>query len=333
MFGNEQRPSISKLLQGLVTTFYKSSAAPEKTYALAGRLYLSRSGWILLTVPNAIVRGVFDAMDEPGLEMPPSGPDGSLNAHISVIRPEELEQVGGGDKVSERGHMFRYNLGPVKTVNPGGWPEMAKVWFIEVNSPELQNLRKSYGLSALPNDNKYKFHITIAVRRKRVLQNNDRKKVAGIPESFRDSADAAAQEANARDLREPASPGVLETGAKTAGELLPTDLSTLNKLAGFDIDPALAKEAKSLLMKSIHRQLQQPVQWQDDKGLSGNIGNYLSGIRDNFQQQVRELHGNADVAGLYNPNYGWERLQYMLENDLPPEIENPVDKLLYRWIR
>lgn len=149
----------------------KSAGDAQPVYALAGKLYLSNSGWLMLSVPNALAKGAFDALHEPGVELPPSGPDASFNAHISVARPEELAAIGGGDKISERGHTFRYNLGRVKTAAPAGWPEMSRVWFIEVKSPELEQLRKSYGLSAKPKDNEYEFHISFAVRRRRVLLN------------------------------------------------------------------------------------------------------------------------------------------------------------------
>lgn len=149
--------------------FVKHSADAQSTYGLAGRLYVSSSGYLMLSVPNAFVRGAFDALDEVGAELPP-GPDGKLNAHISIARPEEVEAMGGADKITERGHVFRYNTGKLKTCIPSGWDDVSRVWFIEVNSPELQNLRKSYGLSPLP---KYPFHITIGIRKKNVLRDND----------------------------------------------------------------------------------------------------------------------------------------------------------------
>jgi hypothetical protein len=40
-------------------------------YPLSGRLHLSKSGWLLLSVPNALVRGVFDALTAPGRNYPP----------------------------------------------------------------------------------------------------------------------------------------------------------------------------------------------------------------------------------------------------------------------
>lgn len=153
-------------------------AKTQATNAMTGRLSLSSSGWLLLSVPNALVRGTFDAMDEPGIELPPSGDDGALNAHISVMRPEEIAEIGGPDKVTERGHTFSYSVGRMRTVVPAGWAEMSRCWMLHVHSPALEKLRKSYGLSPRPNDNKYDFHITVAVRRKKVLQDGDVRKAA-----------------------------------------------------------------------------------------------------------------------------------------------------------
>src|SRR5260221_4890035 len=64
-----------------------------KSYSLYGRLVLSKSGWLLLEIPNALVRGIFDAINEPGIELPLR--DGKLTAHVSAFRPEELEIIGG----------------------------------------------------------------------------------------------------------------------------------------------------------------------------------------------------------------------------------------------
>ncbi len=149
---------------------------PTTTHSLAGQLYLSNSGWILLSVPNALANGLFKAMDEPGVELPPGSDDGPFNAHISVMRPEELEGLGGGEKITERGKTFRYGLGPIREVEPAGWDGMAKCWFVTVISPDLQELRLSYGLSPRPNQNKFDFHISFAVRRRGVLGRNSTSK-------------------------------------------------------------------------------------------------------------------------------------------------------------
>lgn len=151
---------------------------PSPSYSMAGRLYLGSGGWLMLSVPNAIVHGVFDSLEEPGVELPPSGDDGRLNAHVSVMRPDEIDEIGGPDVISERGHTFHYSLGRLKTVEPAGWADMSRVWMLEVKSPELEKLRKSYGLARVPKNGEYELHLTVAVRRKSVFRNTDIRKVA-----------------------------------------------------------------------------------------------------------------------------------------------------------
>ncbi len=167
----------------------KSADVPQTSYGLTGKLYLSKSGWILLSVPNALGQGAFAALNENGVELP-EGPGGSpYNAHISVIRPDELTAADiTGDSITERGKEFSYTLGPVRTVQPAGWGDMSKVWFIEVNSPDLKQLRKSYGLTPLPNDNEFQFHITFAVRRKNVLRPNEVSKAASLDSVYMNAA-------------------------------------------------------------------------------------------------------------------------------------------------
>jgi hypothetical protein len=166
---------VTDKLRPAVLALYKLgqdlASDPSPTYSLSGQLYLAESGWIMLSVPNAMVHGVFAAMNELGVELPP-GPDGKFNAHISVMRPEEIKSFGGADKVTERGKQFAYSLGRTYAVSPANWPGVSKVWYIKVTSPELQQLRRSYGLSSLPNEGKYDFHITVAIRRTNVLRAN-----------------------------------------------------------------------------------------------------------------------------------------------------------------
>lgn len=170
--------SITVLIPEAVGYLSVKSAA-ELSYGLSGRLYLSKSGWLLLSVPNAFLRGCFNALSAPGVELPRHS-DGSLNAHISVMHSSEVDSIGA-ENISERGKLFRYTLGKTREVNPKGWDGVERCWFVEAHSPELEKLRKSYGLSALPNDGKHKFHITFAVRKKNVLKNNETKKADSIP--------------------------------------------------------------------------------------------------------------------------------------------------------
>lgn len=156
---------------------YRGDKQAATSYPLSGRLYLSKSNWLLLSVPNALVRGVYDALSAPGAELPlagtmnvPNVKEDLLNAHISVMTAEEVEQVGA-DKINERGHMFSYTLGSMTEITPKNTAGVSKVWAVQITSPSLSALRRSYGLSSMPKGDQ-PFHITVAVRRTGVLQNN-----------------------------------------------------------------------------------------------------------------------------------------------------------------
>lgn len=140
----------------------KSAAVAEKSFSLTGILYLSQTGWLLLSVPNMFVRGAFDAIHEKAIELP-LDENGRLNAHISVMSPDEVEEAGGADAITERGHQFSYSLGPLREVSPHDWRGVSKVWYITVDSPELRDLRRSYGLPPLRRG--FDHHITVAIRK------------------------------------------------------------------------------------------------------------------------------------------------------------------------
>ena len=122
-------------------------------------------------------------LDAPGAEMPKR--NGRINTHVSVIRPEELERIGN-PTINEVGRSFVIQTGKLVETKPIGWDEMERVWFLQVKSPELVKLRRSYGLSDLPKKGRKMlgFHITIAVRRKGVLAAGKVSKQAEALEEF-----------------------------------------------------------------------------------------------------------------------------------------------------
>ncbi len=147
----------------------------EPAYNLAGTLQLLGTGWVVVSVPNALVRGVFDAMAEPGIELPP-GATGM--AHVPVFSPEELAKLGGADRITERGRQFNYTLGRLVAMDPGAdEPGIARLWAFRVHSGGpggLQELRRSYGLPSLPGeDGDRPFRCVVALRRRGVLGRTD----------------------------------------------------------------------------------------------------------------------------------------------------------------
>jgi hypothetical protein len=129
----------------------------------------------MLLIPNSVVRGIHAALCEPGVELPLK--DGNLRAHLTVFRPEDIDKIGGAEKITERGKHFRFQLGPLKVVKPRGWDDVSAAFIVHCESPELKRLRCTYGLTPLPNGN-HPFHITIGVRRTGVLHHNDKSKAA-----------------------------------------------------------------------------------------------------------------------------------------------------------
>ena len=175
-----------------IRDLFKAAKAPAKSYAMEGELYLSKTGWLMVRVPHSLVRGVFSTINEQGIELP-TNPSGKLEAHISVMRPEELEQIGGPERITERGKAFSYTLGPLRTIAKPADTSLSRVWYVEVKSPDIQALRRSYGLSS---NGKFDLHITAAVRRKNVLTDNATTKSPKKSNPFLDLTETAAGEAD-----------------------------------------------------------------------------------------------------------------------------------------
>jgi hypothetical protein len=143
---------------------------------MTGLLQLTNSkcaapSYLIVGVPTSLVRGIFDAMHEPGISLPNSVDDGALRAGIVVMTPEELKQIGGSEKINERGKSFSYYLAGLKEVPAKSWPGVSTCWHMRIKSPELGKLRRSYGLpTKVEGDSD--FSIVVAVRKTGVLSAN-----------------------------------------------------------------------------------------------------------------------------------------------------------------
>lgn len=143
---------------------------------MTGLLQATSTGHLILGVPTALVRGVFDAMHEPGISLPSAVDGGVLRAGIVVMTPSELESVGGANKITERGKPFTYTLGSLIETAANGWPGVSTCWHLKVNSPDLSKLRKTYGLAAkIQGDSD--FSIVVACRKTGVLASNTVSKI------------------------------------------------------------------------------------------------------------------------------------------------------------
>lgn len=141
-----------------------------------GLLQLTKSGHLVVTVPAALVRGLYDSLDMPGLSLP-RNTDGSVKANIAVITPAELQLIGGPDTVTERGRSFTFSFGDFFVSPARNWDGVSKCWLWHVRSPELSLLRRTYGLPSKIDDS-FDFSLLIAYQKSDVLRDNAVTKVS-----------------------------------------------------------------------------------------------------------------------------------------------------------
>lgn len=137
----------------------KEASERLKSVTLKGTLRQRDNGFLYLDISNNVIHGMYSLIDEEDIDKPPYFGDGEVGAHVSVAYEEEVEDL----EIKEIGKEYNFKLGKFYSTNPEGWDKMERVWFVEVVAPELEKLRKKYGLSKLLNG--HKFHITVAVRR------------------------------------------------------------------------------------------------------------------------------------------------------------------------
>lgn len=144
----------------------------------SGKLYGSSTGYLMVQVPNALATGAFYALPVSGLVLP-GFKDKPFNAHITVMRPDEVQRVGGMEKINERGRDFRYAIVGGDSVPSGSSSDdYSRYWFLKVQSAELAELRRTYGL---PSEPAVPFHITFAARPRHVLRDNG---ISKLTEAF-----------------------------------------------------------------------------------------------------------------------------------------------------
>lgn len=148
------------------------SAEHTSVHALAGRLQAGPNGNLELTVPSSLIKGVFDALDEPGAEFVVR--NNRTESSIKVMTKEEVDKLGGTSHITERGHSYHYTLGPIVELPATG--DYDKLWAISIKSNDLEDIRKSYGLETSP---QLGFYIPVGCKKKRVTEDNEVSKLAG----------------------------------------------------------------------------------------------------------------------------------------------------------
>jgi hypothetical protein len=151
-----------------VADLLAKSAGAELTEVELRSTLKVNDGFVYLEVPEALIDGFFKLIPGRGLDKPEVASDKKeyVGAHISVMYPEEYEKiVKRRKKLREVGEDFSYTVDRLYSTTPENWDDVKEVFFLTVKSPELEALRKKYGLSKKLNG--HDFHITLAVRRRK----------------------------------------------------------------------------------------------------------------------------------------------------------------------
>jgi len=143
--------------------FYKQASKLNEV-KFKGKLQQEDDGYVYIDVKNDIVDGLFKLLKkEDGAKKPPYFGKGNIGAHVSVISSEEGEELHD-TSVKEIGMDIDFSFKGAYSTNPEGWDEMEKVWFVQIDAPELSKIRKRYGLPATYNGQGHEFHITFGVK-------------------------------------------------------------------------------------------------------------------------------------------------------------------------
>jgi len=142
--------------------WYKK-AEKLKDVELKGKLCKTKDNFVYLDLPDKLVDGLFAIIDEDDVSKPPYNQKAynSVGAHVSVMNGDEIEDKDL--EIKEVGKEFSFSLGDFKTANPKGWDEMEAVYFVQIDSEELEKLREKYGLPKKLNG--HEFHVTVAVEK------------------------------------------------------------------------------------------------------------------------------------------------------------------------
>lgn len=152
----------------LFMTFFVSVLAKEVPSSAAVLNYVeehlsccgilrSSSGFVYVKLDDSFIHKLIPFIQDEGFEEPPYFGDPALvGAHITVIYPSELNQ-----EVEECGEEITFVPRECQVVRPLRWEGINEVYILVVDAPELDKIRKKYGLEKQT----YDFHVTIGVKK------------------------------------------------------------------------------------------------------------------------------------------------------------------------
>lgn len=128
-----------------------------------GVIKQTQKGFVYVSINENMTEPYFQAVKNKNNLKPPYKRKEyeNIGNHISVIEEKELNK----QEFKDKDKIISFKLKDLYTAVPTSWRDMRRVWFISVESKDLENIRKDYGLSPRLND--HDFHITVAVEPRR----------------------------------------------------------------------------------------------------------------------------------------------------------------------
>lgn len=124
-----------------------------------GVLIEEQRGFVYLKVDDNYINQLFSILNPPEYTKPQYFRRfDSPGAHISVFYVDERNRTG---EIKEKGQKYSFKIKGLSFVPP----KTQEYLVLEVESPDLEQLRKNYGLSPLLQG--HPFHITIAKKKRR----------------------------------------------------------------------------------------------------------------------------------------------------------------------
>ena len=119
--------------------------------------------FVFVDLDDAYIHSLTPFIEQDGFQEPPYfGDPYTEGAHISIMYSEEVKKYGI-KKIAECGEVIHFTPKTCEIVHHSTWKEMEEIYLIVVDAPELDKIRKKYGLPPL----NFPFHITIGVKPKK----------------------------------------------------------------------------------------------------------------------------------------------------------------------
>lgn len=123
---------------------YARCALPKK-----GILRQDNQGFVYLELPNDFITTLFPLINDCMCKTMPLHQIEPSPAHIPVILPHEWATKKGWGEIKEIQQAISFEITQLSSLSPKRWFGVEKVYFLNVKSPELEQLRQRYQLPSL----------------------------------------------------------------------------------------------------------------------------------------------------------------------------------------